>query len=208
MVKYTDEEWDYIGHEWRKAAKMDDAARLDAPAFFRWLKHSGYIKDHVCVPDADLPNAEGKYEPDEGKIYYRESIWRAGLEGKPHAVWTLVHEGCHPILNHSATRLRSSIQRKERFASGDTDRDEVDANRLAASILAPFDKVDFKPGMTANHLQERFGLSLLASEKRLREFDRMYRQKHGIKRELPPGIVDFLSAQKRKGYPVTRVQTH
>jgi hypothetical protein len=203
MVKYTDEEWEHIGHEWRKAAGMDDAVRIDAPAFVRWLKHDGYIKDYVCVPDEDLPNAEGKYEPDEDRVYYRNSTWRGALKGYPHDVWTLVHEGCHPILKHKATRLRSSVQKADRFSSRHADRDEVNANRLAASILAPLNKVDFKPGMTADYLREQFGLSRQAAERRLREFDRMYRQKHGIKRELPPGIVDFLSAQRRKGYPVT-----
>jgi hypothetical protein len=47
--------------------------RVEAPAFIRWLKHSGYIRDYICVPDADLPNAEGKYEPDEGRLSTRLS---------------------------------------------------------------------------------------------------------------------------------------
>jgi hypothetical protein len=203
MVEYTDEEWDHIGREWRKAAGMDDDVRISAPAFIRWLKHAGYIKDYVCVPDADLPNAEGKYEPEENRVYYRNSTWTGGVSGYPHYVWTLLHEGCHAILKHKETRLRASTQLAKQVPSRRTGDDEVDANRLAASILAPFDKSDYVPGMSADALGAKFGLSRHAAERRLQEYDRMYRKKHGIKRELPAGIVDFLAAQKRKGHKVT-----
>jgi hypothetical protein len=204
MVEYTDDEWDEIGNKWRKAAKMDDVPRLEAPAFIRWLKHSGYIRDYICVPDADLPNAEGKYEPDEGRLYYRKSTWRRAEEGNPHDVWTLIHEGCHAILKHGETRLRASTPGK-RIPSRRAGSDEVDANRLAASILAPFDKAEFRPGTSADAIAERFRLSRTAAESRLKEFERIYRAKNGISRPLPPGIVDFLQAQKRKGYKVTSV---
>jgi hypothetical protein len=33
MVEYTDEEWDDIGSQWRKAAKMDEVPRLLADKF-------------------------------------------------------------------------------------------------------------------------------------------------------------------------------
>jgi IrrE N-terminal-like domain len=205
MGHYTDEEWEEIGRQWRRAADVDDTIRLDAPSFIRWLKHAGYIKDYVCVPDADLPS-EGKYEPDEGKLYYRNSSWRGALRGNPHDIWTLIHEGSHAILKHKETRLRAAPSAR-RFASPEINRDEIDTNRLAANILAPFDKADFKPGMTANDIQERFGLSLQAATRRLVEFERMFRRKHGIPRQLPAGIIDFLSEQKRKGYPVTSLDS-
>jgi len=89
MAQYTDEEWEEIGREWRKAANLDDSTRLNAPAFVRWLKHAGYIKDYVCVPDADLPS-HGKYEPDEERLYFRNSSWRGTERGIPHDIWTLV----------------------------------------------------------------------------------------------------------------------
>lgn len=204
MAECTDEEWENIGSQWRKAAKMEDEARLPAPAFIRWLKHSGYIRDYICVPDEDLPNAEGKYEPDEGRLYFRKSAWRGAENGIPHDIWTLVHEGCHAILKHSETRLRASTPGKT-IPSRRVGSDEIDTNRLAASILAPFDKANFKPGMSADSIVERFGLSRIAAARRLKEFERMYRRKNGIERPLPPGIVDFLQTQKRKGYRVTSI---
>jgi Zn-dependent peptidase ImmA (M78 family) len=201
MAQYTDEEWEGIAREWRRAANLDDAIRFDAPSFVRWLKHAGYIKDFLRVPDADLLS-EGKYEPDEGKLYYRNSSWSGALRGNPHDTWTLVHEGCHAILKHPETRLRAAASAR-RFDSREVKRDELDAHRLAASILAPFDKADFKLGMSVEDIQERFRLSRPAAVKRVQEFERMYRRKHGIPRPLPAGIIDFLAAQKRKGYPVT-----
>lgn len=204
MADYSEEEWESIGSRWREAAGMNDDARLDAPSFIRWLKRSGYIKDYVCVPPADLPICEGKFEPDEGRIYFRQTTWRGAEQGKPHDVWTVVHEACHAILKHSETRLRTSSSDK-RIRSRRGARDEIDANRLAASILAPFDKADFALGMTADEIAARFGLSREAAEKRVKEFERIYRQRNGMPRPLPPGVVDFLQAQKRKGYPVTSI---
>jgi len=201
MSQYTDEEWEEIGREWRRAANADDAIRLDAPSFIRWMKHAGYIKDYVCVPDADLPS-EGKYEPDEGRLYYRNTSWRGALRGNPHDIWTLIHEGCHAILRHRETRLRAAPSARK-FETRGVTRDETDTDRLAATILAPFHKADFKPGMSANDIEERFGLSNRAAKWRLEEFERLYRRKHGIPRPLPAGVIDFLAEQKRKGYPVT-----
>jgi Zn-dependent peptidase ImmA (M78 family) len=202
MIEYTDEGWEELAHKWRQAANVDDAIRLDAPAFVRWMKQAGYIKDYVCVSDSDLPGADGKYEPDEGRLYFRESSWNGACRGNPHDVWTLIHEGSHAILKHKETRLRATSAARQ-HASRRVSHDEAATNRLAASILAPFDKADFKLGMSTMDIQERFGLSRPAAIKRLEEFERMFRRKHGIPRQLPPGIIDFLAKQKRKGFPVT-----
>jgi hypothetical protein len=86
-----------------------------------------------------------------------------------------------------------------------TAQDEVAVNRLTASILAPFDKAEFKPGMNADDIQQKFGLSKEAATKRLEEYERMFRRKSGIRRKLPPGVTDFLLHQKRKGHHVTSV---
>src|SRR5882724_9545823 len=107
MTEYTDEEWEEIGWKWRQAAQMDNLPRLNAPDFIRWLKHAGYIKDYVCVPDHDLAQSEGKFDPDKEIVFYRASAWRAAEDGQPHAIWTLVHEGCHAILGHKEIRLRA-----------------------------------------------------------------------------------------------------
>ncbi|MGA7805442.1 ImmA/IrrE family metallo-endopeptidase [Bradyrhizobium sp.] len=82
-------------------------------------------------------------------------------------------------MKHDETRLRaagaSKTVRSKRGA-----KDEIDANRLTASILAPFDKADFEPGMTADDISARFGPSREAAEKRLKEFERIYRRRNGL----------------------------
>jgi Zn-dependent peptidase ImmA (M78 family) len=206
MTKYTDEEWEEIGGRWRQAAQMDSLLRLNAPNFIRWLKHAGYIKDYVCLPDVDLPDCEGKFDPDKEIIFYRVSTWQAAEEGLPHAIWTLVHEGCHAISGHREIRLRATaVASKLKLFSRRTQRDETEADRLTACILAPFNKADFKLGTSSDDLMRRFGLSRIAAEIRLEQFERLYRRMHGLPRELPPGVIDFLSKQKRDGFTVTSI---
>jgi Zn-dependent peptidase ImmA (M78 family) len=205
MADYTDEDWEEIACKWRQAAGMADAVRLDAPEFVRWVKRAGYVKDYVCVPDQQLPTCEGKYDPDQEILFYRRSIWIAGERRDPHATWTLVHEGCHAILGHKEVRLRADASSKN-LPSRRTRPDEIAANRLSASILAPFEKAEFKPGMSVDDIRQKFGLSTEAATKRLEEYGRIFRRKSGILRELPPGVTDFLLHQKRKGHRVTSIR--
>jgi len=198
MADHTDEEWDEIAHAWRRVLELDDCVRLHAPDFLRRLKQKGYIKDYVCVPDRDLPSSEGKFNPDDGRLYYRQSIWDAAEKRNSHATWTVIHEASHAILKHQEVRYRANAAAQSRL-SPSTNRDEFEAHRLTASILAPFKKSDFAPSTSVEDICQRFGLGQQAATKRRQEFERMYRQKNGVRRELPQGIVDFLVAQRRKG---------
>jgi hypothetical protein len=170
VADYSEEEWEGIGTRWREAAGLNGEVRMDAPSFIRWLKRIGYIKDYVCVSTADLPTCEGKFEPEERRIYYRQATWRGAEQENPHDVWTLVHEASHAILKHGETRLRASSPDKA-VRSRRGAKDEVDANRLTASLLAPFDKADFKPGMTADDISGRFGFALAAEGEKLEVLD-------------------------------------
>lgn len=201
MSNFTDEEWEDIASAWRKAANQNDSVRLNAPEFVRWLKREGYIKDFVCVADHDLPSGvEAKI--DGGVIFYRQSTWNAAEKGHPHSIWTLVHEGCHGIFKHQGPRYRASPQQRN-ILSTNNGRDEYEAHRLAACLLAPFDKANFKLGMTEDDIIARFGLSREAAGKRIKEFERLYRRQRRIPRSLPPGVIDFLLRQERKGYRIT-----
>lgn len=204
MSDYTDEEWEEIARRWRQAAGMADAIRLDAPEFVRWLKRAGYIKDYVCLPDQQLPTYEGKYEPDQGILFYRQSIWDRAERRDPHATWTLIHESCHAILGHREVRLRADAPSQNRL-SRRTGKDEIATNRLTASILAPFEKAEYKLGIDADYIRQRFGLSGEAASRRVGEYERIFRSKTGTRREIPPSVIDFLLHQKRKGYRVTSV---
>jgi Zn-dependent peptidase ImmA (M78 family) len=202
MTSYTDEQWEEIASAWRKAAGQDDLIRFNAPAFVRWLKRQGYIRDYICLPDRDLPGAKGKFDPDTNSVFYRRSIWDAAERGDPHSIWTLVHEPCHAIFKHREVRYRANTANINSHNSR-AGRDEFESHRLTACILAPFDKADFTLGMTVDDVMSRFGLSQDAAVRRLNEFERLYRRRRGIRRPLPPGIIDFLATQQRKGYRVT-----
>jgi hypothetical protein len=200
MSGYTDEQWEAVASAWRKAANRDDSVRLNAPEFVRWLKREGYIKDYVCVPDHDLPAAKGKIVG--GVVFYRQSTWKAAEQSDPHSIWTLVHEGCHGILKHEGVRYRANAQHRNLLSSANG-QEEFEAHRLTACLLAPFDKANFRPGMTVDDIITRFGFSRDAAKRRLEEFERLYRRQRGIVRQLPLGIVDFLLVQERKGFRVT-----
>lgn len=114
----------------------------------------------------------------------------------------LVHEGCHGILKHEGVRYRANAPLRNLLSSTNGP-DEHEAHRLTACILAPFDKADFKPGMTKDEIVTRFGLSGDAAKRRLEEFEPLWRRRRGIRRPLPPGIIDFLVGQERKGFRIT-----
>lgn len=202
MSRFTDEQWEEIASVWRKAAGQDDRIRFDAPEFVRWLKREGHIKDYICVPDRDSPHAKGKFDPKLNTVFYRQSTWDNAEHGDPHSIWTLIHETCHAIFKHHEVRYRATAPSRI-LSSAKASPDEFESNRLTACILAPFDKADFRQGMTVDNIMKRFGLSQDAAVRRLKEFERLYRHRHGIRRPLPPGIVDFLTMQERKGYRVT-----
>jgi Zn-dependent peptidase ImmA (M78 family) len=172
MSRFTDEEWEEIGRVWLRAAGQAELDRPDAIRFVKWLKQSGHIKDYVRVPNAELPKADGKFDPDSECIVYRQDIWDAAERGNPRAIWTIWHEASHAIQRHQQVRFRSSAASKAR-PSASAGKDEFEANRLAACLVAPFDKSGFHPGTTVDDLRRRFDLSQEAAEKRLAEFNLM-----------------------------------
>ena len=54
-----------------------------------------------------------------------------------------------------------------------------------------------------HEVAKRFGLSDAAAKVRTEELARMYRRRHGLKRQLPPGVIDFLSEKRRQGHQIT-----
>lgn len=73
MPSHSDEGFEQLAKTVRVALRIDDQVKLDAIDFLRRLKHAGYMKDYVQLPDASLPGAEAKYSPDDQKIYIRDS---------------------------------------------------------------------------------------------------------------------------------------
>lgn len=201
---YTDEQFDEIAQTILNALGLKDDVKLDVIELLRRLKRHGYIADYVRVPDTALADAEAKYVPQERKIYIRESAYQGAVVGEPHYRFTVCHEVSHVVLDHQFERKRSLFgsHAAERRVPA-INRDEAQANKLAAALLAPFYKAAFGSDTTCDMVQKRFGLSCTTAQHRFEELSHLYRLKNNLPRALPPGVIDFLSARRAEGHAVT-----
>lgn len=203
MSSYSDEDYDRIAKTLREELGVDGDVWLDVLGALRRMKHCGYLGDYVCLPDREMPDAEAKFVPDERKIYLREGTYQAAERDEPHARFTVAHEIAHCALYHQHIRKRGiavgAFERKVFSIS----RDEKQADKFAAAFLAPSHRAAFNLTTAPSQLAQRFGLSAPMAKARVEELAGMYRRRHNIRRELPPGVVDFLVAKSREGYSVT-----
>jgi Zn-dependent peptidase ImmA (M78 family) len=200
---YSDEQYDQLAKTLREALGLDDQIKVDVVEMLRRMKHRGYLRDYISIPDADLPDAAAKFVPEEPKIYLRESTYRSASRGDPRARFTIAHEIAHCALNHQHTRKRGIAVGVFERRVPSIRRDERQADKLAAALLAPFHRAEFTLATTSQQLAEKFGLSDKMAAIRTNELGGMYRRRHGIKRDLPPGVTDFLTAKRREGFKVT-----
>lgn len=203
MSDYSDEGYDQLAKILREALDLDDQIKVDVVEMLRRMKHRGYLRDYISIPDNDLPDAEAKFVAEDRKIYLRESIYRSASRGDPRARFTIAHEIAHCALNHQYMRKRGIAVGAFEKKVPSIRRDERQADKLAAAILAPFHRAEFTLTTNSKQLAERFGLSDRMSSIRTDELAGIYRRLHKIKRDLPPGVADFLAAGRRKGYTVT-----
>ena len=203
MSNYSDEEYDQLAKVLRELLDVDAEIWLDVLDMLRRMKHNGYLRDYVCLPDCEIPDAEAKFVPDERTIYLRQSTYDSAERDEPHARFTVVHEISHCAFNHQYVRKRGiTVGAFEKKVSS-ISRDEKQADKLAAALLAPSHKVQFTLETTSQQLTQRFGLSSEMADIRIEELAGLYRRRHNIRRDLPPGVVDFLIAKKREGFRVT-----
>lgn len=204
MSYESDEDFEQLATTLRVALGVDDQVKLDVIEFLRRMKRQGYIADYVRVPDVAMLDAEAKFKPDERKIYIRESVWAAAEKGIDRPRFTIVHECSHAALDHQFERKRSLFgQAIAEMRVASIRRDEKQANKLAASVLAPYHRTEFSLATTAEQLMERFGLSAPAASIRAEEMAGIFRRLNKLPRPLPPGVVDFLAARRRDGHTVT-----
>jgi len=203
MSGYSDEEYDQLARVLREILGVDSESWLDVLEMLRRMKHNGYIRDYICLPDAEMPDAQARFVPDERVIYLRQSVYDAAERHDPHARFTVVHEISHCALNHQYMRKRGIAIGAFEKKVPSIRRDENQADKLAAALLAPSHKVQFTLTTTAKQLAQRFGLSERMADLRIEELAGIYRRRHNIQRELPPGIIDFLTAKKREGHKIT-----
>jgi Zn-dependent peptidase ImmA (M78 family) len=204
MASYSDEGFEQLAKTIRTELGIDDITKVGAIDFLRRLKNAGYINDYVRLPDSCLPDAEGKYNPDDKRISLRESAYRGAENDSPRHRFTVFHEGAHALLGHQYERKRSVAARATAEKKVPSIRwDEGDADKLAVAIIAPFHKANFALETTPAQIATRFGLSSRAASRRYDEFAGIYRRANKLRRPLPKGVSDFLTEQRRRGFIVT-----
>lgn len=196
-----DEDIEHIVGKWAEALGLD--GRLPRPAVdaLRSMKSLNYIKDYVVYPDELLPNVKGQFDSAKQEIVLRNSTVVAAEAMTPWAQWVIFEEIGHAALKHSGVRNFSETKTLTEKFSSIAKRQEAEARRFAATLMAPYDLVGFRPDMTVQELMGMSGLPRQAAEYRLNELARIYRRRNGLRRELPAAVLDFLRQPARPTLP-------
>jgi len=182
-----------IGMEAVGTFDVIDVIENRLPAIFPGLKF-------IRVPDEQLPHAEAEANASTNTILIRESNYQKAKDWNPRVRLIVMEEFCHIALGHKGPRFRRHATQAKMFGKAEK-RDEHEARQLAALLLAP--TIQAKECSRPEEISERFCISGEASEYRWAEVQRARRLEARTPRELPPGVVDFLREQRRKGYRVT-----
>jgi Zn-dependent peptidase ImmA (M78 family) len=157
----------------------------------------------IRVSDEQLPHAEAEANSSTNTILLRESTYQQAKSWQPRARFIVIEEVCHIALGHTGPRYRRHPTQGKIYCRAEK-RDEHEARQFAGLLLAPTGLA--KHCSSPEEIAERFYLSREASEYRWDEVQRFKRRESGKPRELPPGVIDFLREQKRKGFRVTSLE--
>lgn len=202
MTYLSDEDFEAAAKSLRVKIGVDDELRPKMIDVLRTLKHSGIINDYVRVPNEAMPDVEAKFDPDNRKIFLRESTYIAAERENDRARWTIAHEVGHAVFAHSKTRNRSSNPGRIEKIAPSIRCDETQANKFAAAFLAPFHRADFSLETTPEQIARRFGVSVPAAVARVEELTRIYRRINGLRRPLPSSVIDLLGEAQRRGHKI------
>lgn len=198
----TEAELEDIATRLRCAADMTKNAAIDILTFIERLSSLFPGLKLVPIPDDKLPHVEAEANSATNTVLVRESIVERAASWESTARFILMEEVCHIALGHVGPRYRRDSQNSKIFSESEK-RDEREARHLAALILAPTEFA--KQCKSREELAARFCLGCVASEIRWNEIQVVQRHEQGQQRELPPGVLDFLTEKRRLGYKVTAV---
>jgi Zn-dependent peptidase ImmA (M78 family) len=178
--------------------KLGSAPHLDMMTLI--VKTKEYLPsfNYLRVPDHEMSDAEGMYDPDTKLLTIPERVFCAMNNDNPRARFTITHEVSHALLGHTEIRFRHTELKAYEKAKPNIRREESEANRAAALILAPDDVVS--TCASVEDVMDKCGLSRKAAEIRKSEFDAEQRRKRGEQRPLPFRVAEFLRDAKKKGY--------
>lgn len=187
-----DEDVEHIVGKWAEALQLGTALPRSSVDALRAMKSLNYIKDYVVYPDHLLPNAKGQFDSAAQRIVLRESTLSAAGQYVPWAQWVIFEEIGHAALKHTGTRNFSETKTRTELFSQTAMRQEAEARRFAATVIAPYALVHFRPDMTVEELMATAGLPRQAAKYRLNELGRIYRRRTKTQRPLPAAVLDFL----------------
>ena len=205
MRHREDEEFEEIARAARRKLGIEHQLQPDMVTVLFKLQQLGMINSYERVPDDEMPIDLGAFDPDSRIMHLRESTFVAANDvigrnpGRQRARFTIAHELGHVVLGHKKTRHRNTSGRPIEKIAPTIIRDETEADKFAASFLAPLYLAGNPLLAHAGQLAERFGLSNRAAEIRLEELQRLYRRAHNLPRPLPKSIVNFLENAKKGG---------
>jgi len=205
MRHREDEEFEEIARATRRKLGIEYQLQPDMVTVLFKLQQLGMIDSYKRVPDGNMPDDLGAFDPDSRIMHLRDSTFVAAndvLERKPErqrARFTIAHELGHVVFGHKRTRHRNISDRSIEKIAPSIIRDENEADKFAASFLAPLYLAGNPLLAHAGQVAERFGLSNRAAEIRLEELQRLYRRAHKLPRPLPKSIVGFLENAKKGG---------
>ncbi|WP_238231929.1 ImmA/IrrE family metallo-endopeptidase [Methylobacterium thuringiense] len=196
----TDEELEDKARGLRRRLGLEHQQHIDMMTVLQKLKVENQSFGYLRVPDYQMPDAEGQWDSEKKTIRLRESVFQGMQAQHSRARMTVSHEIAHRELGHGGIRNRSLVKSaSERFVS-EVKREESEAKRFAARILAPAYLIQSSD--TAEDIKSKFGLSLEAAAIRREEVNELDRRAAGRPKELPSVVVDFLREAKRRGHNI------
>jgi len=202
--KYTIDQIKALTLILRKHVGFESAEYLDMRALLKAVKRLYPSLTILQVRNDELSDADGMYDPATHTLRIPDRVFGALDKGVPRARFSLAHEIAHPLLGHRNIRFRHAEKRAYEYGSQTVSREETQANRFAAFLLAP-DQLCVGCE-TIEDFMERFGLSRSAAEIRKDDYNRYLRHQHRQERELPPNAVDLLKYLRSKGHKVTSLK--
>ena len=128
------EQWvrDYLGR-----IGLEHQIRPDLMTVLVETKHIDKRFNYSRVPDHELPAAEAQWDSTEMCVRMRESVFVGMQRNEPRARMTVAHELAHYVLGHKGILNRKPGILMRDISIASVRREELEAKRAAAIILAP-----------------------------------------------------------------------